>query len=159
MEKPASHYVNLGLPLFSRLKATLNLCLIYLKLLVHVLQQYCQCSCDFEVNQTKIKGGCQSGRKVVTHTSKSDLPLVYITEKCYVYVNYTSNMNVPSDVDMSKMDVVQKSRKFLSSSLFMASKGKCIQFCHLNQLAYCVLGKGRSHIAILVSNTCGKIHS
>ena len=29
----------------------------------------------FEINQTKIKGGCQSGRKVVTHHSKSDLPL------------------------------------------------------------------------------------
>ena len=28
----------------------------------------------FEVNQTKIKVGCQSGRKVVTHNSKSDLP-------------------------------------------------------------------------------------
>ena len=32
-------------------------------------------SCDFEVNQTKIKGGCQSGREVVPHDSKSDLPL------------------------------------------------------------------------------------
>ena len=30
----------------------------------------------FEINQTKIKGGCQSGRKVVTRDSKSDLPLV-----------------------------------------------------------------------------------
>ena len=30
----------------------------------------------FEINQTKIKGGCQSGRTVVTHNSKSDLPLV-----------------------------------------------------------------------------------
>ena len=30
--------------------------------------------CDFEVNHTKIKGGCQSGRKVVAHDSKSDLP-------------------------------------------------------------------------------------
>ena len=29
----------------------------------------------FEIIQTKIKGGCQSGRKVVTHNSKSDLPL------------------------------------------------------------------------------------
>ena len=29
----------------------------------------------FEINQTKIKGGCQSGRKVVLHDSKSDLPL------------------------------------------------------------------------------------
>ena len=28
-----------------------------------------------EINQTKIKGGCQSERKVVTHNSKSDLPL------------------------------------------------------------------------------------
>ena len=26
----------------------------------------------FEINQTKIKGGCQLGRKVVPHDSKSD---------------------------------------------------------------------------------------
>ena len=30
----------------------------------------------FVIDWTKIKGGCQSGRKVVTHNSKSDLPLV-----------------------------------------------------------------------------------
>ena len=29
----------------------------------------------FEINRAKIKGGCQAGRKVVTHDSKSDLPL------------------------------------------------------------------------------------
>ena len=29
----------------------------------------------FEINPTKIKGGCQLGRKVVGHNSKSDLPL------------------------------------------------------------------------------------
>ena len=29
-----------------------------------------------EITRTKIKGGCQSGRKVVTHNSKSDFPLV-----------------------------------------------------------------------------------
>ena len=29
----------------------------------------------FEINRTKIKGGCQLGREVVTHNSKSDLPL------------------------------------------------------------------------------------
>ena len=29
----------------------------------------------FEINRTNIKGGCQSARKVVTHNSKSDLPL------------------------------------------------------------------------------------
>ena len=32
-------------------------------------------TCDFEVNQTKIKGGCKSGSKVVPYDSKSDLPL------------------------------------------------------------------------------------
>ena len=32
----------------------------------------------FEIDRTKIKGGCQSGRKVVTHNSKSDLPLASI---------------------------------------------------------------------------------
>ena len=40
-----------------------------------------KCSCDFEVNQTKIKGGCQLGRKVVPHDSKSDLPLGMIFTK------------------------------------------------------------------------------
>ena len=30
----------------------------------------------FEINQTKIKVGCQSERKVVPHDSKSDLPLM-----------------------------------------------------------------------------------
>ena len=29
----------------------------------------------FEINRTKIKGSCQSGIEVVTHDSKSDLPL------------------------------------------------------------------------------------
>ena len=32
----------------------------------------------FEINWTKIKGGCQSGIKVVTHNSKSDSPLVVV---------------------------------------------------------------------------------
>ena len=37
----------------------------------------------FEINRTKIKGrlaGCQSGRKLVTHDSKSDLPLASHTD-------------------------------------------------------------------------------
>ena len=36
----------------------------------------------FEINRTKIKGSCQSGRKVVTHNSKSDLPLVVSYRSC-----------------------------------------------------------------------------
>ena len=35
---------------------------------------------NFEINRTKIKGGCQSGIKAVTHNSKSDLPLVWVLE-------------------------------------------------------------------------------
>ena len=38
---------------------------------------------NFEINPTQIKGGCQSVRKVVTHNSKSDLPLAYIYKKKY----------------------------------------------------------------------------
>ena len=37
----------------------------------------------FEINRTEIKGGCQSGRKVVTHNFKSDLPLSEIRENCH----------------------------------------------------------------------------
>ena len=85
--------------------ATLNLCLIYLKLLVHLLKQYGQYSCDFEVNQTKIKGGCQSGRKVVPHDSKSDLPLAigvstYVQrpngQYCMFSANFRSNLRLAS---------------------------------------------------------------
>ena len=59
----------------SRLTATLNLCLICFKitrapaiLLEHMYKK-------FEIDRTKFKGGCQSGRKVVLYDSKSDLPL------------------------------------------------------------------------------------
>ena len=40
----------------------------------------------FEVNRTKIKGGCQSGKKVVTHDSKSDLPLVEFGKKWHLFL-------------------------------------------------------------------------
>ena len=45
----------------------------------------------FEINRTKIKGGCQSGRKVVTYNSESDLPLHnckwYIEKKWIIYIH------------------------------------------------------------------------
>ena len=40
----------------------------------------------FEIYRTKIMGGCQSGRKVVTHISKSDLPLLRWTLKAVSYL-------------------------------------------------------------------------
>ena len=33
------------------------------------------------INRTKIKGDCKSGREVVTHNAKSDLPLILILPK------------------------------------------------------------------------------
>ena len=39
----------------------------------------------FEINRTKIWGSCQSGRKVVTHDSKSDLSLIeHVNKKIHV---------------------------------------------------------------------------
>ena len=40
----------------------------------------------FEINQTKIKGDCQSGIKVVPHNSKSEFPLARgknLDKNCY----------------------------------------------------------------------------
>ena len=39
----------------------------------------------FEINRTKIKGSCQSGRKVVTHNSMSDLPLNLLNNLLMAY--------------------------------------------------------------------------
>ena len=46
-----------------------------------------------EINQTKIKGGCQLGRKVVTHNTKCDLPLVYLLN----WSNKKTNRNYESN--------------------------------------------------------------
>ena len=66
----------------SRLTANLNLCLIYfiIALALSILLEHMHKK--FEINRTKIKGSCQSGRKVVTHNSKSDLPLVLPLDVC-----------------------------------------------------------------------------
>ena len=42
---------------------------------------------EFEINRTKIKGGCQSGSKVVTHNSKSDFPLIMSVFNCTSLTN------------------------------------------------------------------------
>ena len=45
----------------------------------------------FVINLTKIRGGCQSGRKVVTYDSKTDLPLSRLA-----YVTIRSEFNLVS---------------------------------------------------------------
>ena len=42
----------------------------------------------FDINQTKIKGDCQSERKVVTHNSKNDLPLGILQKMSLVGTAY-----------------------------------------------------------------------
>ena len=44
----------------------------------------------FKINRTKIKGGCKLGRKVVTHNSKSDLPLVLVHSLSHYYFSFRS---------------------------------------------------------------------
>ena len=47
----------------------------------------------FEINQTKISGGCKSGRKVVTHDSKSDLTLIPMYGSFFKY-SYAPNSRI-----------------------------------------------------------------
>ena len=68
-----------GYHFFSRLSATLNNCLIYFKIIWALAILLEHMPKKFEINRTKIKGGCQSGRKMVTNNSKSDLPLILKT--------------------------------------------------------------------------------
>ena len=49
----------------------------------------------FEINRTKIKGMCQSGRKVVTYNSKSDLPLVQFSSAEAAQLSVQSGSRVP----------------------------------------------------------------
>ena len=51
----------------------------------------------FEINRKKIKGGCQSGRKVVTHNSKRDLPLVQPYNLAYVCIIHNINRKMKID--------------------------------------------------------------
>ena len=52
---------------------------------------------NFEINQTKIKGGCQSGRKV-NHNSKSDFPLVVYSRLHNAFPHVSQRIAVVSDV-------------------------------------------------------------
>ena len=63
------------------------------------------------MNQTKIKGGCQSGRKVVTHDSKSDLPLVRLPRlfnKTNILTNITQRILEKNSNEMGNPTVLKK---------------------------------------------------
>ena len=60
----------------------------------------------FEINQTKIKGGCQSGRKVVVaHDSKSDLPLVIDWDGQFSYYKVKAYKPKPKNISTALDDI------------------------------------------------------
>ena len=74
-------YILYGLLASSWLTATLNLCLIYFKITRAIAILYEHMHKKFDINRTKIREVGQSGRKLVTHNSKSDLSLVQMSNK------------------------------------------------------------------------------
>ena len=69
---------------------------------------------NFDINRWEIKGGCQSGRKMVTHNSKSDLTLEYwqfwvlegrrheqIIELSFIRITFASVLAVTNKVHQS----------------------------------------------------------
>ena len=77
----------MGYHFSSGLAATPYLCLIFFKItraLAIILELMRKKS---EINRIKIKGGCQSGRKGVTHNTKSDLPLEFCWKSKVITIN------------------------------------------------------------------------
>ena len=66
----------MGYHFSSQPTVTLNLCLLYFKITWILIMLLEHMHKKFEINRTKFKGSCQSGRKMVPHDSKSDSPLI-----------------------------------------------------------------------------------
>ena len=64
----------------------------------------------FEIHRTKIKGGCQSGRKVVTHNSKIDLPLVS-TLKTYRIVSFSIADAMAAQLNSVRLKLEQRRKR------------------------------------------------
>ena len=67
----------------------------------------------FGINRTKIKGSCLSGRKVVTHDSKSDLPLAHIftwTLQDCTFEENAAVLDLSSDESLLSMSLLSKQR-------------------------------------------------
>ena len=81
----------------------------------HVILKY--------INRTKIKGGCQLGRKVVTHDSKSDLPLLH-TDNISGIFRFVSRIYLETD----NQNLRQLPDQFSPSS------GQFIAMCYLDAI-------------------------
>ena len=54
----------------------------------------------FDINMTKIKGGCHLGRKVVTHNSKCDSPLAYVQKYLFCQKFHPVYLDLISDCEV-----------------------------------------------------------
>ena len=81
----------------------------------------------FKINWTKIKGSCQLGRKVVTHDSKSDLPL-YLVKFTYILKTFFMSFK-----DMVTIDDFEA--KDVISMIKFAYKEELPKFCYNAELA------------------------
>ena len=65
---------------------------------------------ECEINQTKIKDGCQPVRKGITHNSKGDLPLVWnLISLNFVIVGMSGDVNGIDSIELkAPKDVEQK---------------------------------------------------
>ena len=73
---------------------------------------------NFERNLIKIKVGRQSGRKVVTHNSKSDLPLViknfrYDRNVCYLYLQKDEYRGALNNAALNSANLEQHGFQFV----------------------------------------------
>ena len=87
----------------------------------------------FEINRTKIKGACQSRRKVATHNSRSDLPLV-----CWVFFHFFFSFKVryvhrnnSSSPTLHHLWVVYKQRLFAKTKFVCSDSHKKLVGGHL----------------------------
>ena len=64
----------------------------------------------FEINRTKIKDGCQSGREVVTHNSKSDLLVASLLSASGLKINVSLEKNIRVKYSVSRFLLLFLSR-------------------------------------------------
>ena len=84
----------------------------------------------FEINPTKIKGGCQVGREVVTHNSKSDLPIVYIlcTEPGPYVNSHTHTRDLMTNFNTQFFFQGQKQNKTMTKRCIIVGRGQKVSF-------------------------------
>ena len=82
----------------------------------------------FEINQGKIMGGCQSGRKVVTNNSKSDLPLMNKYKTHYdIYKKPLSNkLQMIKESNTIKIKLTDEIHKSTSTLIYVGVASVCV---------------------------------